>query len=204
MHVVRASAKIVGVSCPSFTVAGGHRAGRRVEVAKNVVANVALAVAAVILTCVVGCNSTCSSSSQCSGGKGCVPPAAGRCGGGISPCAGNDPCNTDSDCADSGLGPFCQPVQCQCGAFAGLCGVDCNSAILTMGCPLGHVGQTCQGGHCSNNTCATDSDCIANFTCDPTSHTCQAKPCQTDGDCNGYCVDNQCASQPGMCVPVPG
>jgi hypothetical protein len=159
-----------------------------------------LLVLATLWVFAVGCNSTCSSSSQCTGGNGCAPGGVNRTCGGPSSCVGNVPCNADSDCADSGVGPFCQPVRCPCGAYAGLCGVACDSPANTIGCPAGHVGQACQGGRCIS-ACATDSDCIANYSCDAVSHTCQAKPCETDSDCNGYCVDKQCASQPGMCVP---
>jgi hypothetical protein len=143
----------------------------------------------------------CSVDSQCqSDGPGpyaCAPGGVYTGCGGPSPCVLQTPCNTDSDCHDAGSGDVCQTSACPCQSFAGLCAPACTGSGQCS------AGETCQAGHCVATPCTTNADCVANFICDPTSLTCQLKTCQTDGECNGYCVDNVCASKPGVCVPGP-
>ena len=65
-------------------------------------------------------------------------------------------------------------------------------------------GETCGGdGHCAATSCASDTDCPALFFCqDSDAAACARKSCTTDPDCGlgGWCVKNQCHSQPGFCT----
>ncbi len=148
-----------------------------------------------------GGSAGCSSSSQCNvSGQAPQECAAGGvvtgCGG-PSPCDLNTPCDTDSQCGDAGQGMVCQTAVCKCQSYAGLCAPGCTDSSQCG------AGYSCQASHCVPTPCSTDLDCTTNYVCDPSSHTCQVKACQKDSDCRFYCIDNLCASKPGVCVPEP-
>ncbi len=148
-----------------------------------------------------GGSAGCSSSSQCSASG--QPPQECAAGGvvtgcgGPSPCDDNTPCNADSECSDAGQGSVCQTTICKCPSYSGLCAPGCTDSGQCG------AGYTCQASHCIPTPCCADGDCTPNFVCDPSSHTCQVKACQKDSDCSGYCIDDLCASKPGVCVPEP-
>ena len=117
-----------------------------------------------------------------------------------------NPCNVDSDCllihdAAPPVPMVCGPLaSCFC-APSGMSG-SCVAAPRPSDCDADEVFQ---GGRCKAKPCSVDADCpsigLQDFTC--ASGLCAAKGCGKDADCHaGFCVNNVCVAQPGLCVQV--
>lgn len=59
----------------------------------------------------------------------------------------------------------------------------------------------CNATHrCEAKACAQPADCTANFAC--MAGACAIKPCASDADCDGHCVNGGCSPLIGTCLPA--
>lgn len=124
----------------------------------------------------------------------CSPPGAARgCGAcpGLVPPPLN-PCTTDADCRLDGGTSICEHP---CGGICpmGSCVPGCTEETV---CPIGLACGTT--GRCETSACTLAVDCPQDFDC--LTSVCLRRPCQSDAECDGYCVTGACYSALGACV----
>ncbi len=136
----------------------------------------------------------CSTQSQCMANTACAAPGTPQACGTCNTEAGD--CTADSQCKARGATFVCDPVPCTCS----------NQKRCIQGCTSD---ATCDEGtrcdvasaRCVAIACTGDPDCPSNFRCGA-SKTCERASCQTDADCDGFCVLGQCFGQGrGECRP---
>jgi hypothetical protein len=140
--------------------------------------------------------SCCATASQCpQGGEACVPPVAPPlCGGACNTESGN--CTSDADCKPHGATLVCDPIACSCNGQ-----MQCEPGC-TDDTPCTPLGEVCDvaTARCVAHACSQPSGCPANFDC--TGGSCMRRPCSSDLDCDGYCVNGACFDQTGTCTPL--
>ncbi len=121
---------------------------------------------------------------ECMVNYSCGTEALAACGDALN----NTVCETDSECAGVSNGAYCYAP----------CGVCTPACTMPAEC---ESFEDCVEGRCVGS-CVDDADCPANFGCvaEGTGKTCLRKSCDTDADCDGYCVLHQCQSALGACV----
>ncbi len=64
-------------------------------------------------------------------------------------------------------------------------------------------GESCDlaTNRCGRTLCGVDADCPPDFACGNAG--CLRRECETNADCDAFCVDGQCYQTAGECVPVP-
>jgi hypothetical protein len=147
-----------------------------------------------------GIGSPCHSTSDCPIVQGfpgplyCSPPGAAQgCGAcpGLIPPAMNW-CNTDAECRADGGTKICEHP---CGGICpmGSCVPGCTAETV---CPIGMAcGAT---GRCQASACSMSADCPPDFDC--LNSGCVRRSCESDAECDGYCVTGACYSALGACV----
>ena len=129
----------------------------------------------------------CRNRDDCSGDSRCVPQElVGVCSGAACP---DNQCNANIDCTTAGTGDVCISVD-----NVRMCQPACNDSDNP--CP---AHQQCDAtGECKTKLCSDDSACPANYSCSP--NQCLRRFCDTDAECQGYCVTGECRQAPGSCV----
>lgn len=132
----------------------------------------------------------CRVDADCTGpAESCLPPGVSP---GCGACMNVDmPCADDMACA--GANEICEPAQCACGGEK-VCKLGCLS---DMECGNG---QACEMLRCVGKPCMDDTVCPMNYGCSADKR-CARKPCSSDGDCQGICVQGACYDKAGTCTP---
>jgi hypothetical protein len=121
----------------------------------------------------------------------CSPPGAAP---GCGACPGEpfNACSTDLDCRTNGENEICERP---CGGICpmGSCVPGCTEETV---CPIGTVCGT--AGRCQASACTVREDCPPDFDCHNSG--CFRRPCDSDAECDGYCVTDACYSALGACV----
>jgi hypothetical protein len=123
------------------------------------------------------------------------------CGG----ASNNAECFADADCRDAGADQVCVPAPGTCSASA--CRSRCHTDSDCADGPPGVydlLACDAASGRCSEKVCATDPDCPPNYSCQAVgpegSRVCRRRPCGSDTDCQGACVEGRCSTL-GTCAP---
>lgn len=121
---------------------------------------------------------------ECLGNYSCGTEAQAACGDPLN----NTPCQADAECAGVSSGAYCY-------APCGVCEPACTTPAACESF------EDCIGGRCVGS-CVDDAGCPANFGCVAFGggKTCVRRSCDTDDECEGYCVLHQCQSALGACV----
>lgn len=146
---------------------------------------------------------TCRSAAECSSGFRCLAPGESA-GCGICRIFTSD-CDSDAPCKSLGEQFICAPVppdDCPCNAVL-ICQAGC------LGAEQCGEGQSCDPGQrCVARLCNTESECEASFSCaplpgDPEHSACMRTTCDSDSGCgDGFCVNQRCYSEIGICTPL--
>ena len=147
----------------------------------------------------LGCPSgiCCRDNQQCDGSGGvCTQPDTPQQGCGACNTTPGD-CTSDATCMATSPVGICEPIPCSCD----------GQMACTQGC-LGDEncaeGQRCNRAtaRCGATPCTVDEECPAAFHC---GGTCVRDLCNTDDDCDGFCVLGECfARSLGQCfLPTP-
>jgi len=139
----------------------------------------------------------CTEDTQCDNGnfsEFCLAPGAfAGCGA-----CNSEPstCTIDNDCKAMGATMICQPRTCACD-FENDCVAGCTSDAQ-----CGEA-QACNltSNHCEALACAATPDCPVDFAC--TDGHCIRATCETDNDCDAFCVGGACYQQAGVCTDRP-
>lgn len=144
---------------------------------------------------------SCHTSTECTGGRGCLPPGGFLgCGECVPPLA---TCTVDADCATGDVCvSFVHP--CSCGGES----TECRTRCTPTSCA---AGETCNAttGECGPTSCEAGYTCPPHTVCDPRPaadpHGCNRDSCTLDSDCDcgGGCVDGYCYAGLGECVSPP-
>jgi hypothetical protein len=105
----------------------------------------------------------------------------------------SDLCQSDADCAETGVNKVCIP-EGVCGGMK--CGPRCTSDSDCPGEPPGAF-SCLANGHCGEAPCVGSGDCPPNYVC--AAGSCGARCCTRDSDCVDFCVNGACSSQLGQC-----
>ncbi|HEU0030155.1 MAG TPA: hypothetical protein VFQ53_05965 [Kofleriaceae bacterium] len=142
----------------------------------------------------LGCPSAicCSSELACDPSTTCLPPGASPGCGACNSTPGD--CTDDTQCKAQSATAICEPIPCSC----------TQERACTQGCTTDDAcgeGQSCDlaSARCVPRSCVGTPDCPANFSCN--AGECARDTCIDDLECDGFCVDGQCFSSRGECVP---
>ncbi len=176
------------------------------------------------------CTDPCDGDDACPGTRSCDPVT--RICGEAAFCVVAEDCDADRECVDGACVDTCVdarpcPGGLRCDQATGLCAepdvcvedAECRGARVCDGgachapCAADEEclgAQTCdvETGHCLvGDGCATDEDCPGLQLCGPAG-ACFLPDCEQNDDCDGACVDRQCAAGPptacGPDAPCPG
>lgn len=145
----------------------------------------------------VGCASPtcCEKLADCTDTTSCLPPLATAGCGACNQDPGN--CTNDAMCKPQGASMICEPIACSCdGKQACVAGCISDS---TCG-----EGQQCDfaSARCVPRMCDAANACPEDFDCTATG--CARRTCTEDLECDHFCVEGQCFSGRGECVPPAG
>ncbi|MBK7830647.1 hypothetical protein [Nannocystis sp.] len=134
---------------------------------------------------------SCRSAADCENIEDCVPPGAVTCGGATGCTLDGAPCNTDPECGGTPDAPqICVPDPC------------CGMSLCQPGClgpaDCGPAAMCGADARCVPATCTDEPDCPANYSC--TANTCAQTPCDSDAQCDGFCVNGGCQPALGYCM----
>lgn len=140
-----------------------------------------------------GVGSPCRADADCPVGRDlhCIPPGAVQAACGACPEPFNA-CTTDADCLADGANEICE-LPCAGICPMGSCMPGCTEETV---CPIGTVCGT--AGRCQASACAAREDCPPDFDCGDSG--CFRRPCESDPECDGYCVLDACYSALGACT----